>query len=420
MKCVIVNDGDIYGYIFAHALLKNNIDVEFVKLPDSEKVVNENILLNHSLRYLKKYGLFDINNISNISGTFAANQKLVNFFQSNDYTFLNYDLPEFLNSNSVVRYMKNKGSAFDVEHMFNKNLLSDGNLVDDRRLDEYHLVIDFSKFKNIDTLKAYNNFVYKEASDIKDIVKTQSDGQLFFIDNTSSNLLTNAEFEKTQARIPYRYEKTITNHHKYYEEEILNFEKIEFFGKEIKETVTSFTDSIENSYVKFDGLENCINTHVYQNSIFNLGTAFCKYNFSFHLDQILHFYIFDKILTFIVNRNKNFSYLNSVREHSFKIFNNIDTFLHRIFLYAGKTNDINIVGNIDLLPKTNINFLETKYYDVNCDLFLNTIEKQVFEFVIQSKIKKQAQDFLFPNQYAYLIKYQYSQQIPSKKELLYV
>ena len=83
---------------------------------------------------------------------------------------------------------------------------------------------------------------------------------------------------------------------------------IEFSNKEIKQTVSSFDSNIETIYLKNDNATNSLNTHVYQNNVFNIGVAFCKYNFSFHLDQVLHFYILDKVSTFILNNKRNFSY----------------------------------------------------------------------------------------------------------------
>ena len=118
MKCVIVNDGDIYGYIFAHALLKNNIDVEFVKLPDSEKVVNENILLNVLKHFCENILIEDNKYFYGIScKVWNKEEDVREFLIQNDDSIIKYNKychwckvnnKRFVVSKSYFDYMKNK------------------------------------------------------------------------------------------------------------------------------------------------------------------------------------------------------------------------------------------------------------------------------------------------------------------------
>lgn len=429
MKCLIINDGDIYGYIFAYSLFNMSlergisIDIEFIKLPNSREVVNDNLLLNHSLQYMNRFCFFNNIDISTFNAVYTINQQICNFFKEGDKTYLNHNSGNVRHEiKEITQYMEVYDSQYNMDNIYYQNILAENDLFDPSAINSlYHITFDSSYFVDqmITLFKNLNNFTYRETDLSDDIFKTESNGQLFFIDNTYDNVLTNAEYSKSGSKFQFKYDRQVKNLHKYIEEDILNSEKIEFSNKEIKQTVSSFDNNIETIYLKNDHVTNSLNSHVYQNNVFNIGVAFCKYNFSFHLDQFLHFYILDKVSTFILNGKRNFSYLKSVRTYAAKIMKNIDMFLHQLLVCNGQLEELPSY-NFELLQRTNIDFLKLKYFNVDKNNFSENIQQKVFDFICLNKQFIKEKNYSLSNQYTYLIQHQYKQDLPLKKELLYV
>ena len=429
MKCLIINDGDIYGYIFAYSLFNMSlersisIDIEFIKLPDSKEVVNDNLLLNQSLQYMNRSCFFNNIDISTFNAVYAINQQLCNFFEEDAETYLNYNNGCLRHdAKEIAQYMEVHDSQYDVDNLYYQNILAKNDLFDSSLINSmYNITFDSAYFvEQMTTLfKSLNNFTYRETDLSDDIFKTESNGQLFFFDNTYDNVMTNAEYSKSGSKFQFKYDRQIKNPHKYIEEDILNFEKIEFSNKEIKQTISSFDSNIETIYLKNDSVTNDLNSHVYQNNVFNIGVAFCKYNFSFHLDQFLHFYVLDKVSTFILNNKRNFSYLKSVHIYAAKIMKNIDMFLHKLLVCSGQLEELPSY-NFDLLQGTNIDFLNLKYFNVDRNNFTESTQRKVFDFISMNKPFIKTKNYKLSNQYVYLMQHQYKQDLSLKTELLYV
>lgn len=340
-KLIIINDGDIYGYIFCLFLLKKNLDINitFLKIKNNEKVNKINCLTHTSVQYFKKYDIHKF--ITNIDGSFNLNRKFINFFDTQDTFYLTHE-NEKIDSNILPILSSNKKIAKELLlNLYDTAIYSELNIKDkELKMNDPLMGLNFNEdlFKEYiikESLK-FSNFKLIVESDI-DYIKTNMFD--YYVDNTHDNLLSNNEFITSEDDIIPNFVCTSQSYDfKNKDVEIIPNILYSCNENSITETITSYTKKYEKMY-EFKGDDNNkINNIFYKNKIFNIGTSFLKFDFSFNYDQILHFDVIDKVMDIIEDGDFRESKLFEINKNFHNIYKNIKNYIGHLFLYS-KRND---------------------------------------------------------------------------------
>lgn len=433
-KIIVLNNGDLYGYIFTIFLLNSNknINVEFVKLNSNSKYYNINYLIPPSVYYFKKY-LIDIldNDITTkINATHSFNLLFKNFFKEQSEFFLVHDKINLKNIdiNQLISISKN----IDVfELLYPSVLLSKLNIYENVDLSNNYYINfseDLLKEFILDRLQKFNNFKYVEINSLAYTEKLNDD--LIYVDSTFDSILINNEYiNYSDIFNNYSINRSYLN----YENiggELKNYSIFEFDSNKFIETNFLYSKKIITEYNFNNGhFKNKISKNFIKNNIISLGKCYANHNMSF-LEQILNFYVIDKSIDIINNNDFRESKLKKVNDEFQYIFKNINYFIKNLFLFSKRDDsdfwkefntidyyqstynyqpDLNVFYFSDNLYHLIKNlYFDYDYHDVEGD-DINAILKLIIDLNTEKYLTEKHITPSFLNQYRYLKKYVYKE-----------
>lgn len=193
-KILVLNDGDLYGYIFSIFILNKipNVNLVFVKLKEHESLKKINVISHTSLNYFKNSNLNLDEIIRKSRGTYSLSIRLNNFFKEENICYITNE-KENLDSNGVEFIKKYFSENIKIQEdiyslLYNSVLLSENNLFDLDICNDVNLNFENYLIKNYikDICLKHDNFEYIENDEFNlDLEKYN-----ILIDNTYENKLT--------------------------------------------------------------------------------------------------------------------------------------------------------------------------------------------------------------------------------------
>ena len=425
---LILNDGDIYGFIFSLYFLKNIKDIKliFLELKQNSNIKTVNYFTNATVNHFNKYNIniIEFDFLKQINGIFNYNKKFINFFDLEDIVYFthekelnNNDLSSFLclddeyskkiilNLYSSFRNSENSYFTMNYESLVGINF--DDNILKNKIINECAL---------------HNNFelVRGDLDYLKDLSVD------YYIDNSYNNLLSDNSVYTDCDIIP---NFNLTQNTKKHQNKDIDINSCIFYDSKefsIIESIPTYEDTIVNTYEFGNGSYNKINKIFYKDKVFNIGTSYLKFDFSFGYDQLLILYTIDKVIEIIKHNDFRESKLIDLENNFLYLYKNILNFIGHFFLYSKRTDSLfwnkfntkNYYDDLKKYEKYNkhlfsdnklLNYIKSRYFN-NESFFINKNHSHIlYDLLVKQEDKYQKNDRFELNLYRFLKKYVYKE-----------
>lgn len=432
MKSILVlNDGDIYGFIFSLYFLKNIKDIKliFLELANNSNIKKINHFTNTTANHFTKYNIditkFDF--LKQINGTFNLNKKFINFFDEDDKVYFTHE--DELNNNNLSPFLYSndeysKKIILNLYSSFKKSDNSYFNLNYENLNSTVGINFDDIILKNkiIDECLLHNNFQLIQGN-LDYIHNLNVD---YFVDNSYNNLLSDNSVYIDCNIIPnYNLTQNTKKHHNK-DIEINSYISYESQESSIIETISTYEETIVNAYEFGTGSYNRINNTFYKDKIFNIGTSYLKFDFSFGYDQLLILHNIDKVIEIIKHNDFRESKLIDIENDFMYLYNNIVNFIGHFFLYSKRTDSLfwnkfntkNYYDNLKKYEKYNkylfsdnklLNYIKCIYFNNELISIDKSHSHVIYDLLVNQENIYQKNDRFELNLYRFLKKYVYEE-----------